>query len=116
MATTNKWLLISESHSDSNRYTPCRGKPDQHDMYASYVSPHTPGVCFLRMVPVRGNLLRSHQQRWTEPLLLRKRAPDTIHRTPAVTPRVMKTLIKVISKGLGANTILNPKVEFKILV
>jgi hypothetical protein len=45
-----------------------------------------------------------------------KKAPDTIHRTPAVTPRVMKTLIKVISKGLGANTILNPKVEFKILV
>jgi hypothetical protein len=30
MTTTNKWLLISESHSDSNRCTPCRGKPDQH--------------------------------------------------------------------------------------
>jgi hypothetical protein len=28
--TTNKQLLISESHGDSNRCTPCRGKPDQH--------------------------------------------------------------------------------------
>jgi hypothetical protein len=27
---TNKRLLISESHGDSNRCTPCRGKPDQH--------------------------------------------------------------------------------------
>jgi hypothetical protein len=26
----NKRLLISESHGDSNRCTPCRGKPDQH--------------------------------------------------------------------------------------
>jgi hypothetical protein len=30
MTITNKWLLISESHGDSNRCTPCRGKPDQH--------------------------------------------------------------------------------------
>jgi hypothetical protein len=30
MTTTNKRLLISESHGDSNRCTPCRGKPDQH--------------------------------------------------------------------------------------
>jgi hypothetical protein len=27
---TNKRLLISESHGDSNRCTPCRGKPDQY--------------------------------------------------------------------------------------
>jgi hypothetical protein len=27
---TNKQLLISESHGDSNRYTPYRGKPNQH--------------------------------------------------------------------------------------
>jgi hypothetical protein len=26
----NKRLLISESHGDSNRCTPCRGNPDQH--------------------------------------------------------------------------------------
>jgi hypothetical protein len=31
MTVTNKRLLISESHDDSNRYTPCRGKPDQHE-------------------------------------------------------------------------------------
>jgi hypothetical protein len=30
MTVTNKRLLISESYGDSNRYTPCRGKPDQH--------------------------------------------------------------------------------------
>jgi hypothetical protein len=30
MTTTNKRLLISESHGDSNRCTPYRGKPDQH--------------------------------------------------------------------------------------
>jgi hypothetical protein len=30
MTATNKWLLISESHGDSNRCTPCRKKLDQH--------------------------------------------------------------------------------------
>jgi hypothetical protein len=30
MSATNKRLLISESRGDSNRCTPCRGKPDQH--------------------------------------------------------------------------------------
>jgi hypothetical protein len=40
----NKRLLISESHGDSNWCTPCRGKPDQHDMYASHASPRTSGV------------------------------------------------------------------------
>jgi hypothetical protein len=30
MTVTNKRLLISESHGDSNRCTLCRGKPDQH--------------------------------------------------------------------------------------
>jgi hypothetical protein len=35
MTATNKRLLISESHDDSNRCTPCREKPDQHDTYAS---------------------------------------------------------------------------------
>jgi hypothetical protein len=58
MTVTNKWLLISESRSDSNRCTPCRGKPDQHDTYASHASPRTPGVRFLRAVPVCGNLSR----------------------------------------------------------
>jgi hypothetical protein len=48
---TNKWLLISESRGDSNRCTPCRGKPDQHATYTSYSSPRTPDVRFLRQSP-----------------------------------------------------------------
>jgi hypothetical protein len=36
MSVTNKRLLISESHDNSNWCTPCRGKLDQHDTYASY--------------------------------------------------------------------------------
>jgi hypothetical protein len=55
---TNKRLLISESRGDSNRCTPNRGKPDQHVTYVSHASPHTPGVCFLRAVPIHGNLSR----------------------------------------------------------
>jgi hypothetical protein len=80
---TNKWLLISESHGDSNRCTPCRGKPDQHDTYASHTSSCTAGVRFLRAVPVCGNFPRAARQSWTESLLPRKRAPDTIPSTPA---------------------------------
>jgi hypothetical protein len=55
---TNKRLLISESHCDLNRCTPCKRKPDQHDMYASHASPRTPDVRFLRVVPIIGNLSR----------------------------------------------------------
>jgi hypothetical protein len=62
MVATNKRLLISESRGDSNRYTPCRGKSDQHDTYASHASTRTLSVRFLRAVPVRGNLSLSHQQ------------------------------------------------------
>jgi hypothetical protein len=58
MAAMNKRLHISESRDDLNRCTPCRGKPDQFDTYASHVSPCTPDVRFLRAVPVRGNLSR----------------------------------------------------------
>jgi hypothetical protein len=36
--TTNKQLLISESHDNLKRCTPCRGKSDTHDTYASHVS------------------------------------------------------------------------------
>jgi hypothetical protein len=53
---TNKRLLISESRGDSNQCILYRGKPDQHDMYASHTSPRTPGVRFLWAVPVHGNL------------------------------------------------------------
>jgi hypothetical protein len=80
MTTTNKRLLISESRGNLNRCTPYKEKPNQHDMYASYASPRTSSVCFLRAVPVRGNLSRAS---WAVPLLLRKWAPDTIHSMPA---------------------------------
>jgi hypothetical protein len=55
MTATNKWLLISESRSDSNQCTPYRGKPDQHVTYASHSSPRRPGVRFPWAVPVRDN-------------------------------------------------------------
>jgi hypothetical protein len=58
MAATNKQLLISESRGDSNRCTPYRGKPDQHDTYASHASPRTLGIRFLRAIPIWGNILR----------------------------------------------------------
>jgi hypothetical protein len=83
MTATNKQLLISESRGDSNRRTPCKGKPDQHDTYASHASPRTPDVRFLRVVPVRGNLSWDANRFGQIPLLPRKRAPDTIHSTPA---------------------------------
>jgi hypothetical protein len=56
MTATNKWLLISESRGDLNRCIPCRGKPNQYVTYASHSSPRTPGVRFLRAVPVCDNL------------------------------------------------------------
>jgi hypothetical protein len=56
MAVMNKQLLRSESHGDSNRCTPYRGKSDQHDTYASHVSPRTPNIRFLWAVPICGNL------------------------------------------------------------
>jgi hypothetical protein len=60
MTATNKRLLISESHDDSNRCTPYRGKPDQHAMYAFHSSPRTSGVRFLQAVPVHDNLSLAH--------------------------------------------------------
>jgi hypothetical protein len=51
MAVTNKRLLISESHDDLNWCTPCRGKPDQYDTYASHASPHTPAYAFCGRFP-----------------------------------------------------------------
>jgi hypothetical protein len=69
MATTNKWLLISESHGDSNRCTSYRGKPNQQDMYASHASPRMPDVHFLWVVHVHGNHSRSRQQCRTDLLL-----------------------------------------------
>jgi hypothetical protein len=91
ITVTNKRLLISESHDDSNRCTPCRGKLNQHDTYASHTSPRTPDVRFLPAIPVCGNLSRvtdnvgqSHCSRG---------APDIIHsmsadRSVGVNPSV----------------------------
>jgi hypothetical protein len=79
MTTTNKRLLISESRGDLNRCTPCREKPDQRDTYASHTSPRTlPTVS-----PRTWQPFMSRQQSWTESLLLRKKAPNTIDSTPA---------------------------------
>jgi hypothetical protein len=83
MTATNKRLLISESRGDSNQCTPCRGKPDQHDTYAFHVSPRKLGVRFLQAVVIRGNLSQDADRFRHIPLLLRKRAPDTIHSTSA---------------------------------
>jgi hypothetical protein len=47
MAAMKKQLLISESHGDSNRCSPCSEKLNQHDIYAYHISPRTSGVCFL---------------------------------------------------------------------
>jgi hypothetical protein len=79
MVATNKRLLISESHDDSNRCTPYREKYDQHDTYAFHVSPRTPSVHFLRAVPICGNLSQATNSVGRTLLLPRKRAPDTIH-------------------------------------
>jgi hypothetical protein len=56
MTDINKRLLIFESDGDSNRCTPCRGKPEQHGTYASHSSPHMPDVRFIRAVPIHNNL------------------------------------------------------------
>jgi hypothetical protein len=73
MAATNKRLLISERRDDSNRCTPYREKPDQHDTYASHVSPRTPDVRFLQVVPVRDNLSQATNSVGQTLLLPRKK-------------------------------------------
>jgi hypothetical protein len=49
MTTTNKRLLISESHDDSNCCTSCNEKPDKYDTYASHASPRTPAYASCRL-------------------------------------------------------------------
>jgi hypothetical protein len=58
MAAMNKWLLISESHGNSNRRTPYRGKPDQNDTYPSHANPCMPDIRFLWADPILSNLSR----------------------------------------------------------
>jgi hypothetical protein len=83
MTATNKRLLISESHDDSNRCTPYRGKPDQHIAYASHASPRMPGVRFLRAVPVHDNFSRVVDRVEQGHCSREKKAPDTINSAPA---------------------------------
>jgi hypothetical protein len=66
MAATNKWLLIFESHRDSNRCTPCRGKtrPTRRVHF-----PHQ--FAYTRcMLPAGGPRIwqpfTSHQDCWTD--------------------------------------------------
>jgi hypothetical protein len=73
MAAKNKRLLISESHGDSNRCTHCRGKSDQHDMYAFHASPCTLPVGG----PVRDDLFRVTDTVGQILLLPRKSVPDS---------------------------------------
>jgi hypothetical protein len=81
LTATNKWLLISESHDDSNQCIPCRGKPDTHDMYASRANPHTPPLRILWAVLICGNISRWPNRVGQTLLLTRKMAPDTIYNT-----------------------------------
>jgi hypothetical protein len=70
MTATNKRLLISESHGDSNRCTPYRGKSEQHTTRfprslciwskTTHIS-HSPHIAALRETPT--DLDRSHCSR-----------------------------------------------------
>jgi hypothetical protein len=73
MTYTNKRLLISESRSDSNWCTPCRGKPDQHAtrfpcsvrVWSKTIRiSHDPHIATLREMPT--DLDRSHYSREKE--------------------------------------------------
>jgi hypothetical protein len=72
MAATDKWLLISKSHNDSNRCTPCRG--NLIHMARMLLGPVH--IRFPRTVPICDNLFMLTQQNWIDSLLLRKIAPD----------------------------------------
>jgi hypothetical protein len=85
MVATNKRLLISKSRGDSNRCTPYRGKPPQHDTYASHASPRMLSVCFLWAIPVCGNLSQVIDSVGRILLLPRKSAPDSTSQSGCVT-------------------------------
>jgi hypothetical protein len=112
--TTNNWLLIFESHGDSNRCTPYRGKTDAHDTYASRTNLRTSYIRFLRAAHIRGNLSQGIINVGRTLLLMRKRAPDTTPSPtewstglpPSFSPN---TVIEVIMK---ANNLLMNKLEW----
>jgi hypothetical protein len=82
LTAANKWLLIFESHGDSNRCTPTgETRPTCHmhpTLSLRMITDHT----YLTWL-MHSNLSRSHQQSWAGSLLPRKRAPDTINNPPA---------------------------------
>jgi hypothetical protein len=71
--TMNKWLLISESHGDSNRCTPCRRNV----------------IHMTCTLPVGGPRIWQPftltQQSWADSLLLRKSAPDSTSQPGSVS-------------------------------
>jgi hypothetical protein len=106
MAATNKRLLISESHSDSNRCTPYRGKLNQHDTYASHVNPCMPDIRFLRVVPIRGKLLWVTDRVGRILLLPRKSAHDSTSQPGWVAHGTclsfsLKTVIEAVGLSQG---------------
>jgi hypothetical protein len=112
-------LLIFESHGDSNRCIPCRGKPNTHDTYASHASPRALLVRFLWPVPVRGNLSLAINSVGRTLLLPRKGAPDAIpsmSAEPSVGPPPsfsLNTTIEAVMKAKhllknGYNGLLGP--------
>jgi hypothetical protein len=58
MTDTNKRLLISKSHGDSNRCTPCRKKSDQH---ATHI-PHSVRVWFQTLRISRGQRIATFRE------------------------------------------------------
>jgi hypothetical protein len=80
-ATRQEVIHIRESQWFKSMYT-IHGKPDTYDTYTFCTSPRMPLVCFLRAVPVHGNLLlvvnnvrQSHSSQ-------EKGTPDYIPNTP----------------------------------
>jgi hypothetical protein len=77
MTVTNKRLLISDSHGDSNRCTSCREKTRP----TLYVRFSHQSMYARRTLPTGGPRMwqpcASRQQGWTDALLLRKSAPDS---------------------------------------
>ncbi len=81
---TMRWLQRKavthnqECHGDSNRYTPYRRKPDQHDTYA--LTPVHVRLAYASFEqPRMWQPFTSRRQIWMNPTGPAKRAPDTIY-------------------------------------
>jgi hypothetical protein len=84
MALMNKWLLIFESCGDSNRCTPCRGKPNQHFTRI----PRSVRLWSQTIRISRGQRIASFREVINRFVQIhcppRRRAPDTIHSSMTV--------------------------------